>query len=579
MNNVWNSDAITNNIVSQKEIKPHMRAILIDWLFEVANCYEFPNSYVHRAVKILDIVISKYQLKTNDMQLLGCAILSIIDHYFSRFSIDYKKWMKISDNCFNADQLFTMQYTVLNILDWNVFHKTYYDVIREADIKSRQLYVILADYLLYFPTSSSYDINQVAHLIIKIIDGGLLDEDSLDENNRQEHSSLDENTIINDILYLFIRLCPLTDDKNHLISKYAKHFIKTNKMTLESEDFIKILTRLNQTKSISASDSPTISDNRLRNSVSSSDTPVVLPDLTDMISIEHTEFLKVKFLNKLGEGTYGQIYSANYADQNYALKKFINCDGKIEDSTIREIVALKKIKSPNVIGCFKVIVDRDNTLCMLTQRCNMDLYRWITKYYEFSKVKSIIQDIINGLFDIHAQGFIHRDLKPQNILLYYDKQSLDETSSHCQAKICDFGISTHVDIYHDKKEEPYDMYTLWYRSPELLLGAAPNSKTSDIWALGCVIYELIMGKPLMTGDSNFDQLFGIFKIFGTTPDIHMKHLPNYKSTLPKYKVTEKIKDEIGDKLNANQLRILMRMFDYDLSQRITIEDIKLNWMV
>lgn len=171
-----------------------------------------------------------------------------------------------------------------------------------------------------------------------------------------------------------------------------------------------------------------------------------------------------------------------------------------------------------------------------------------------------MHQLLNGTHEMHSKRIIHRDLKPQNLLM-------DE---HLNVKIADFGLSRVYSI----PIRPYtnQVVTLWYRSPELLLGSLDYSTPIDIWSLGCIFAELVTKNPLFTGDSELDQIFKIFKILGTPTEAEwpgFKNLKNYQSQIPSYpknSISSIIPSEL---LGEVGIDLLERMLVYDPLKRIT----------
>lgn len=130
-----------------------------------------------------------------------------------------------------------------------------------------------------------------------------------------------------------------------------------------------------------------------------------------------------------------------------------------------------------------------------------------------STIKSIVFQIANALSYMHKHGFFHRDLKPENLLISPDNV----------VKLIDFGLAREI-----RSRPPYTDYvsTRWYRAPEILLRSTNYNSPVDIFALGCIMAELYLMKPLFNGSSDVDQLSKITSVFGTPsklewPDGHI----------------------------------------------------------
>ena len=106
---------------------------------------------------------------------------------------------------------------------------------------------------------------------------------------------------------------------------------------------------------------------------------------------------------------------------------------------------------------------------------------------------------------------IHRDIKPENLLV---------NSDHT-LKLCDFGFARTVNRVGEQSLTDY-VATRWYRAPELLVGCARYSKSVDVWAIGCIMGELLDGQPLFPGESEIDQLYIIQRIMGPLTDDQME---------------------------------------------------------
>jgi serine/threonine protein kinase len=209
--------------------------------------------------------------------------------------------------------------------------------------------------------------------------------------------------------------------------------------------------------------------------------------------------------NKLGEGTFGIVYSVNDNDNKYALKRNLSENNSTFISAIRELNILYLLKDhPNIVSLDNVIfgstfnnndfspligedreMQRDDGVHFVFPVANCDLHDYIydKKQNDFKNVKKIMVDVLLGLEFMHNKKIIHRDIKPGNILLYDD-----------HAKLCDFGFSK---PYTNQGEQTPGVITLIYRAPEILLTDPFYDYKVDIWSLGCVFFELISKKTFI----------------------------------------------------------------------------------
>lgn len=163
--------------------------------------------------------------------------------------------------------------------------------------------------------------------------------------------------------------------------------------------------------------------------------------------------------------------------------------------------------------------------------------------------------IIRGVDFLHSKKILHRDLKPANILI--DNESL-------VVKLADFGLSR---LYSFPiRPLTKEVLTLWYRAPELMLGFYNYSCDLDMWSVGCIFAEIFLGRPFIHGDSEIDQLFKIFQIFGTPNE---ETLPGY-STFPDYNKNFPIFKGIGIRKAIGEKT--MEPLAMDLLEKIMVLD-------
>lgn len=276
---------------------------------------------------------------------------------------------------------------------------------------------------------------------------------------------------------------------------------------------------------------------------------------------------RYKKLEKLGEGTYGLVYKAEdlHTGKYVAIKKIKldNNEEGIPATTMREISLLTHLKHPNIVqmdGCLYV----NGELMLVFEYMSCDLKGYLdslppNRYLEESRLKKFSYFLIESIRFCHARRILHRDLKPQNILISQDKQ----------LKIADFGLGREHGL--PIGELTHEVVTLWYRPPEILLGKKKYSGACDVWGIGCIIAEMATKIPLFPGDSEIDQLFQIYRIMGTPNETTwpgVKELPDYKPVGPKWKKKDLMK-ELNDKLDKDGVDLLEKSLIYAPNKRIT----------
>eukprot|EP01091_Cochliopodium_minus_P008875 TRINITY_DN2088_c0_g1_i2.p1 TRINITY_DN2088_c0_g1~~TRINITY_DN2088_c0_g1_i2.p1 ORF type:complete len:795 (-),score=255.96 TRINITY_DN2088_c0_g1_i2:79-2463(-) len=234
-----------------------------------------------------------------------------------------------------------------------------------------------------------------------------------------------------------------------------------------------------------------------------------------------------KKINLVGKGTYGEVWIAENKENNQkvALKK-IRMESEKEGfpiTSIREIIILKALNHKNIVRLLEVSIGKENTIEMVFEYMQNDLAGLLkhANYLTDSQIKCIMKQILDGLHFIHKNEILHRDIKPANILI----------SNTGIVKLTDFGLSR---LKKPGKDLTNHVVTLWYRAPELLLGSKKYDEKIDIWAVGCILGEILVKKPILKGDNEFAQLGEIWKLCGTPDDWpEVVDLPLWKGFKPK----------------------------------------------
>ncbi|KAG0249186.1 Cyclin-dependent kinase 3, partial [Mortierella polycephala] len=275
-----------------------------------------------------------------------------------------------------------------------------------------------------------------------------------------------------------------------------------------------------------------------------------------------------KGLEKIGEGTYGVVYKASHKDtgRTVALKKIRleNADEGVPSTAIREISLLKELQHDHIVELIDV-VHEDVKLFLVFEFLDLDLKKYMDNHYKntgkplpLDQVKIYLYQLLQGVEFCHMRRILHRDLKPQNLLI-------DE---HKNLKLADFGLARAFGI--PLRTYTHEVITLWYRAPEILMGSRHYSTAVDMWSVGCIFAEMVTRRPLFPGDSEIDELFKIFMLKGTPNETvwpAIVHLKDYKATFPQWP-QQPLNKAVPD-LDANGLDLLSKLIEYDPAQRIS----------
>lgn len=272
-------------------------------------------------------------------------------------------------------------------------------------------------------------------------------------------------------------------------------------------------------------------------------------------------------LKQVGTGAYGTVCSAgdSRTGAKVAIKKLYRPfqSDIFAKRAYRELRLLKHMKHENVIGLLDVFtadlsLDRFRDFYLVMPFMGTDLGK-LMKMQKLSeeKVQYLVYQMLKGLKYIHSAGIIHRDLKPGNLAINQD----------CELKILDFGLARQAD-----SEMTGYVVTRWYRAPEVILNWMHYTQTVDIWSVGCIMAEMLQGKPLFKGSDHLDQLAEIMKLIGTPSQEFISKLDSEdaKSYLKGLgKVEKKDFQKVFSTSNPQAVSVLERMLLLDPEKRVT----------
>eukprot|EP00656_Telonema_subtile_P037705 TRINITY_DN4205_c0_g1_i3.p1 TRINITY_DN4205_c0_g1~~TRINITY_DN4205_c0_g1_i3.p1 ORF type:complete len:482 (-),score=149.98 TRINITY_DN4205_c0_g1_i3:490-1935(-) len=308
-----------------------------------------------------------------------------------------------------------------------------------------------------------------------------------------------------------------------------------------------------------------------------------MPDTADAVAqFECDPRYEVQKL--LGQGSYGVVCSAvdSVTGEMVAIKKMTNVFSHPLETkrTLRELRLLRHfMQHENVLTITNVLLPRsaDNSLqdiFVVTELMDTDLDQVIRSQQPLSMlhIQTFLYQILRGLQYIHASHVIHRDLKPGNILV----------NQNCTVKICDFGLA---------RLEPETGFggfmteyvvTRWYRAPEIMLSGQDYSQSIDVWAVGCILAEMMLRRPIFPGKNYVDQVRVIVDVIGNPSEAGLRMIEDseareYVRTLPnkpaldfsQLGLTESLGCTPEQASQAGQL--LHAMLDFDPQSRCSVK--------
>ncbi|XP_026736402.1 cyclin-dependent kinase 6 [Trichoplusia ni] len=307
---------------------------------------------------------------------------------------------------------------------------------------------------------------------------------------------------------------------------------------------------------------------------STSQSPPPMASISD-VSALFQNAKKYEELNVIGTGAYGTVYKArdlHNGGQIVAMKKVkvaLTEDG-IPLSTLREIALLRQLEAyrhPNIVRLLDVChggqsLERDQQLVLFLvfEHVDQDLESFLKRApgpLSQNIIRSMSFDILSGIDFLHSHRIVHRDLKPHNLLV----------TSTGRVKLADFGLAKTYDT--DMKLTSV-VVTLWYRPPEVLLGAAYNTAV-DVWSAGCVLAQLQARAPLLPGASDSDQLHCIFRLIGRPPRQEWpENVSIMLDSFPDYQAQDLGK--IIPRTHPHALDLIKGMLVFDPAKRLTALD-------
>lgn len=282
---------------------------------------------------------------------------------------------------------------------------------------------------------------------------------------------------------------------------------------------------------------------------------------------------RYKDLVYIGEGAYGMVCSAldTVNGSRVAIKKISPFEHHTYcQRTLREIKILTSFKHENIIAILDFIrpptLDLFKEVYIVQELMETDLYKLLkSQTLSNDHICYFVYQILRGLKYIHSANVLHRDLKPSNLLL----------NTNCDLKICDFGLARVADPDKDNAGLLTEyVATRWYRAPEIMLNSKAYTKAIDTWSVGCILAEMLGGRPLFPGKHYLNQLNLILNIIGTPSTDDLDCIGNEKALLYIQSLPSKAKvpwETLFVNADSRALDLLDKLLTFNPNRRISIE--------
>lgn len=290
-----------------------------------------------------------------------------------------------------------------------------------------------------------------------------------------------------------------------------------------------------------------------------------------------------KPIHAIDEGTYGKVWLAEDREtgERVALKQIkfdkIHANEGFPVTALRETNVLLSLRHPNIIRVREMVIGSTlDKVYMVMDFCPHNLRDFLERlprgtYFTQSEVKCLVMQLLQGMAFMHEKWFIHRDLKTHNLLI----------DNEGRLAICDFGLARRYG--HPLRPYTDTVVTLWYRSPELLLGQKTYGPAVDMWSVGCIFAEFLTKEPLFQTRNEAETVQQIFKLLGTPVDAAWpgwRELPNVRPlrasqrSYPAQQLRKALKlsnqSFAGGAFVSDQgIHLLQAMLTMDPSKRIT----------
>lgn len=287
---------------------------------------------------------------------------------------------------------------------------------------------------------------------------------------------------------------------------------------------------------------------------------------------------KYEIIQKLGKGAYAVVFKAVDKKTKHvvALKKIFDAFQNATDAqrTFREIMYLQALAArgdQNIIRLQKVVkAENDKDIYLVFDYMDTDLHAVIrANILEPVHKQFILYQVLKALKICHEADLLHRDLKPSNLLL----------NEECLCKVADFGLARSLRALKQGEEAASVLTdyvaTRWYRAPEIMLGSTSYTKAVDMWAVGCILAEMFVGKPLLPGSSTMNQLEKVLEVTGVPTKEEIASIKSKYAQTMIDSVVQRPKKEMSKIMRGappEAIDLVENLMHFDPSRRLTVHE-------
>ena len=458
------------------------RAVVVDWITGVHKSFKLLPRSLLSTVALFDAALARNTSLRRDLRLCAVCSLWLASKYQEIFPPDLKDYVRAADDEYDYEQILAAERDIFTTLGCNINiaqELPFYHELRAASKVSFSAHMMgryLLNVLILYP--SRFMPSVVASAVRYLISG-------------QQY--INYFKVPEDVMRVCARelteVCRGVADSSF---ENYEHVVRPADKPEWERVFPKICVTI-----IAVRD---VSDDVLRPYLRATFfRPSLALDLIKTIPPSS---------GRLGQGAFGSVKTVQYRGTTYAVKKTIEVDenGGVVSYFAREVSILQSLDHPGVI---KLRYIDDSLRSIFLDLGTSDLHKWTQNNGPAGKTMQLdlARQLLSALVYVHDCGCLHRDVKPANIIVFADEP--------LRFVLADFGGGRGGQIA--VRGEPFttEVCTLWYRSPELLLGATAYDDTLDCWSVLCTLYECATGTPLFHGSTQIEQLHKIFQVLGT----------------------------------------------------------------